>query len=45
MPVYIDVPLSLDDGHISGMSIFTRDVVQTTLEKTSSSGSHKVSFY
>lgn len=45
VPVYIDVPLSLDDGHISGVSIFTRDVVQTSLEKTSSSGSHKVSFY
>ncbi|OXG50731.1 hypothetical protein J010_03094 [Cryptococcus neoformans] len=41
VPVYIDVPLSLDDGHISGVSIFTRDVVQTSLEKMSSSGCHK----
>lgn len=41
MPVYIDVPLSLDDGHISGVSIFTRDIVQTPLEKTSSAGPHK----
>ncbi|AAW43066.1 expressed protein [Cryptococcus deneoformans JEC21] len=41
VPVYIDVPLSLDDGHISGVSIFTRDIVQTPLEKTSSAGPHK----
>nr|KIR44753.1 hypothetical protein I312_06096 [Cryptococcus bacillisporus CA1280] len=41
VPLYIDVPLSLNDGHISGVSIFTGDVVQTPLETTSSAGSHK----
>ncbi|KAE8538278.1 hypothetical protein D1P53_005620 [Cryptococcus gattii VGV] len=43
VPLYIDVPLSLNDGHISGVSIFTGDVVQTQtpLETTSSAGSHK----
>lgn len=45
VPLYIDVPLSLNDGHISGVSIFTGDVVQTQipLETTSSAGSDKVS--
>ncbi|KIY31090.1 hypothetical protein I305_06552 [Cryptococcus gattii E566] len=43
VPLYIDVPLSLNDGHISGVSIFTGDVVQTQtpLETTSSAGSNK----
>lgn len=42
VPLYIDIPLSLNDGHISGISIFTGDVMQTPLETTSSAGSHKV---
>lgn len=46
VPLYIDVPLSLNDGHISGVSIFRGDVVQTQtpLETTSSPASHMVSF-
>lgn len=42
VPLYIDVPLSLNDGHISGVSIFTGDVMQTPLETTSSAGPQKV---